>query len=175
MHVRRAGGDDHPVELLVLDGLLDGGLARLGARVHEVLGVDDVLEGEGPLGQFGHVDGAGDVAAAVADEDAYPHGFASSSGRRGAAAPLGAVAAASRRRGCLGRAGGLLAAFSAALRSSSALMAAASAMAFLTSGSRIDDVLLQHHVLVAQAEGQSQHLRQVQDGHLVVGAEGLLI
>ncbi len=83
VHVGRAGGHDHPVELLVLDGLLDGGLTRLGARVHGVVGVHDVLEGQRPFGESSHIDGAGDVGAAMADEDADPHGCASScAGRR---------------------------------------------------------------------------------------------
>ena len=74
VHVGRAGRHHHAGEPLLLDGLLDGRLAGLGTRVDEVLGVDHVLEAESPLGDARAVDRAGDVGAAMADEDAYPHG-----------------------------------------------------------------------------------------------------
>jgi len=77
--MRRAGGNDYPVEFLVLDGLLDRGLTRLSARVHDVLGVDHILEAERAPSHFGHVHGGRDVASAVADKDADSHGLASSS------------------------------------------------------------------------------------------------
>src|SRR5450756_78734 len=69
VHMWRAGGHDHAGEVVVLDGLLDELLARVGAHVLVVLGDGDarvVLEG---LGDSLAVDGTADVLAAVADED----------------------------------------------------------------------------------------------------------
>ncbi len=77
VHVRRACRHDHAVELLVFDGLLDGRLAGLRARVHDVFRVDDIFELKRLLGDGLHVDGGRDVAAAVADKDSYPHDTAS--------------------------------------------------------------------------------------------------
>ncbi len=172
MHVRRAGGHDHPVELLLLDGLLDGGLPGLGARVHDVLGVDDVLEGERPLGDILDVDGGGDVAAAMADEDPDPHDFASASAVSGSPAAPGraAAAAGAGSAAALASRAAALAAFSAAFRSSSALTLAAAAMALRTKRLGVDHVLAQHHILGAEAQGQAHHLRQIEDWHLIVGA-----
>ncbi len=68
VHPGRAGGDDHPVELVLDDGLLDLLLARLGARVLVADGGHDAGQRRGVLRHRLRVDGAGDVAAAVADE-----------------------------------------------------------------------------------------------------------
>ena len=73
VHARRAGRNDDAGEAVLVDGLLDGGLAGFGAGVHQVGGVDDFREVESIFGDLGTVDCACDVAAAVADENAYPH------------------------------------------------------------------------------------------------------
>ena len=62
----------HPVELMLLDGILDGGQPVLGAGIEVVLSVDHVGQGGGVLGHRRHVQEAPDVGAAVAYEGAYP-------------------------------------------------------------------------------------------------------
>jgi hypothetical protein len=65
-----ARGDDHPVEVVLPDALLDQFLGVGGAGVHVVLGVDHSWEAPGVLGDGLHVHHASYVGAAVADEDA---------------------------------------------------------------------------------------------------------
>ncbi len=92
VHVRRAGGDDDPGEPLVDDGALDERLAGVGAHVLVVLGVGDArVVGERP-GHGGAVDRAGDVLAAVADEDADP-------GHQSLSFAVATAAASEARRG----------------------------------------------------------------------------
>ena len=67
---RRAAGDHHAVELVLLDLLADEREAVAGAGVHGVGGVDHAGQRLRVLGDVLDVDDAGDVAAAVADEDA---------------------------------------------------------------------------------------------------------
>ena len=67
---RRAAGDDDAVEVVLLDRLADEREAVRGARVHRVGGERHAGQLPGVLGDALDVDDAGDVAAAVADEDA---------------------------------------------------------------------------------------------------------
>ena len=76
VHPRRAGGDHHPRQPLLLDGVDDGALPRVGTGVLEGLGVQHVAHGERRLGHLVGGHGAGDVGAALADEDADTHGSA---------------------------------------------------------------------------------------------------
>ena len=174
VHVGRAGRHHDAVELLLLDGLLDGRLAGLGTGVHDVLGVDHVLEAESLLGHAGHVDRGRDVGAAVADEDAYPHGVASASVAFGPrrrrprpSRPPGPPCRLARLGRRLGRLFGRL-----------ALLFGAEGGSVgdgpLHKRPGVDHVLLQHHVVEAEAQGDAQNLGQVQDGHLVVGAHVLV-
>ena len=78
VHARAAGGHHHAVQLVLVDGRLDGGLAGLGAGVHEVHGVDHIGIGSGRLGDLGAINGAADIAAAVTDENAYSHALSPS-------------------------------------------------------------------------------------------------
>ena len=73
VHARRARGNNHAVELVLVDGCFNGRLARLGAGVHGVVGIDHVRVGAGNGRHLGAVDSSGDIAAAVADKDAYSH------------------------------------------------------------------------------------------------------
>ena len=73
VHARRAGGNDHAVKLVLVDGSLNGRLPWFGAGVHGVVGIDYVRVGAGNGRHLGAIDGSGDVAAAVADKDAYSH------------------------------------------------------------------------------------------------------
>ena len=70
VHARRAGGDDHAIELLVDNRVLEHGLPGIRAHVLVVDGMDDAGHVQGRLGDRGNVYGAGDVLAAVANEDA---------------------------------------------------------------------------------------------------------
>ena len=138
------------------------------------------------MASVGHVDRAGDVAAAVADEDADSHGGTSASvpgeapapravgGRRGFGRPgrlRGGVAARSGRLGGLGGPRRFL----GRLLGSLALFFSPDDRrvgdGLLHQRLRVDDVLVQHDVLGAQAEGEADDLRQIQDGHLVAGAQ----
>ena len=78
MDAGAARGDDHAVELVLVDGRLDGRLSRLGAGIHDVLGQHHIREHPRILGHLGAVHGAGDIAAAMADEDAYSHALSPS-------------------------------------------------------------------------------------------------
>ena len=73
VHARRAGGNNHAVKLVLVDGSLNGRLPRFGAGVHGVVGIDHVRVGAGNGRHLGAIDSSGDVAAAVADKDAYSH------------------------------------------------------------------------------------------------------
>ena len=73
VHARRARGHNHAVELVLVDGCFNGRLARFGAGVHGVVGIDHVRVGAGNGRHLGAVDSTGDIAAAVADKDAYSH------------------------------------------------------------------------------------------------------
>ncbi len=69
---RRAGGDDDAVEVLLLDRIDDHLLAGVGAHIDVIRGERDpgvVLQ---HLGDLLDVDDAGDIDAAVADEQADP-------------------------------------------------------------------------------------------------------
>ena len=55
---------------MLLDGLTDQRLAWVRAHVLVVGGVDDAGKAARRLGRMRHVDGAGDVDAAVTDKDA---------------------------------------------------------------------------------------------------------
>jgi hypothetical protein len=70
VHARRARGDDHAVELLVANGVLEHGLPRIRAHVLVFHGVNHAGHVQGRFGDSGNVHGAGDVLAAVANEDA---------------------------------------------------------------------------------------------------------
>src|SRR5665647_1365677 len=61
-----------PVEVVLLDGLLDGADPVLRTRVQVPGREDHVREGRGVFGHVLHVEEAGDVAAAVADKNSDP-------------------------------------------------------------------------------------------------------
>jgi len=68
VQVRRAAGDDDAVQLVVLDRLDHRLLAGLRAHVDVFLGeCDGILTGH-LLGDSRHIDGGGNVGAAMADE-----------------------------------------------------------------------------------------------------------
>lgn len=69
VQARRAGGNDHPVQAIVDNILLDLLLSRLGAGVDDVLGDDDAVFVLHGLGDAVAVHGLGDIEAAVADVD----------------------------------------------------------------------------------------------------------
>ena len=69
---RRAGGDDHPVQAVLLDRLLDLLLGILRAGVEIFVHVHHVGKRAGVLLHAGDVDDPADVDPAVADEDADP-------------------------------------------------------------------------------------------------------
>ena len=93
MHARRTGRHHHAVEFVFVNGGLDGGLSRLGTGIHQVGRIGHVGEGAGQLRHLGAVHGAGDIAAAMADKDAYSHALPPS-----AALALASARASSRRR-----------------------------------------------------------------------------
>src|SRR3989338_1171679 len=70
MQVRRTAGDDDTVQLVVLDRLNHGFLTRFRTHVNVFLGKGNgVLTGH-LLGHLRHIDGGGDVGAAMADKNA---------------------------------------------------------------------------------------------------------
>ena len=73
LEARRAAGDDEVVQAALFHGLLDH-RAALGAA-HELVDVhlDDAVEGTDVVGERLEVDDPGDVAAALAEEDAGSH------------------------------------------------------------------------------------------------------
>src|SRR3990172_2661689 len=76
VHAWRAGGDNHPVEPVLLDGLADAPLAHLGAHVLALFHQDHLGDVLDRLPYLGDVDHARDIGAAVAEEDAYTrHGL----------------------------------------------------------------------------------------------------
>src|SRR5659263_209134 len=79
MHPRRAGGDHHPRQPLLLNSVDDGALPRVGTGVLEGLGMQHVAHGERRLGHLVRGHGAGDIGATLADEDADTHGSATRS------------------------------------------------------------------------------------------------
>ena len=109
VHARRTGSHHHAVQLVFVDGGLNGGLARFGAGVHGVGGVDHIGVAAGDFGHLGAVHGAGNVAAAVADEDAYSHDRppSAASARRSSSSlairPSALTRSFSRPRSVLGR------------------------------------------------------------------------
>ena len=66
---RRAGGDHHPVQPLVADGVRDrlGGIG--GAGKQGIFDVDHARQAQGVLGDIGHIDDAADVGTAATDKD----------------------------------------------------------------------------------------------------------
>ena len=72
VHGRRARGDDHPVQAVVLGHLTDQGLAWLRAYVLVVAGQGDAGAAPHRLHHPCHVDGARDVQSTVTDEYANP-------------------------------------------------------------------------------------------------------
>ena len=72
MGARRAGGHHHAVEVVLLDPFLDESLGVLGAGKQAVLHEGDMGQGAGVVPHRLHIDHAGDIDAAAADEDADP-------------------------------------------------------------------------------------------------------
>jgi hypothetical protein len=70
VQARRTAGDDHPVEIVVEDVLLDLLLPRLGTGVDDVLGHDHALGPGHVVGDLPAIHGLGDVQPAVTDVDA---------------------------------------------------------------------------------------------------------
>ncbi len=118
------------------------------------------------------------LRAAVADEDSYPHGATSASVPGVAPEPLAPLGSAPRPRGGLGGPRRLL---GGARRLLGSLLRSLALFLSLDDGRLgdhpldqrlgVDHVLVQLHVGGAEAQGQAQHLRQVENGHLVVGAQ----
>jgi len=73
VHARGAGGHDHAGQVLFLDGLDDAGLSGFRAGVHGIRGEGHFREGQGGFRHDRGIHRAFDVAAAVADENAYSH------------------------------------------------------------------------------------------------------
>ena len=69
VQVRRAAGDDHAVEVMLLDGVDDRLLPRIGAHIDVVLGEDHALVLAQLFGHMLHIDGGRDVVPAMADEN----------------------------------------------------------------------------------------------------------
>jgi hypothetical protein len=93
-----AGRDDDAVELEVLDLLLDERLAGIGADEHVGRREDDIRKAANLFGHSLHIHDVGDVAAAVADEDADTRLLTSSVPRRmrlGCILAHGAISSAS--------------------------------------------------------------------------------
>ena len=79
MQVGRTAGDHHAVQIVVLDGLEHRVLPRVGTHVNIVLGGNNTLLVGHRFRHLLHVNGGGDVVAAVADENAcalFGHDFA---------------------------------------------------------------------------------------------------
>ena len=72
MGFRTAGGDDHPIQLVLEDLILDLGLGILAAGEEVVVDKDYARQGCRIFLQAGNIDDAGDIGAAVADKDADP-------------------------------------------------------------------------------------------------------
>ena len=72
VHPRRAGGDDHPVQAVVLDGISNGSLPGFAAVVFVLFNVGHHRHPFGRLDDLGNVHRSGDIGAAVADEDSNP-------------------------------------------------------------------------------------------------------
>ena len=69
---RRAGGDDHTVQFVLCDGILDLFLGILGAGVEIFIHIDDILQRAGILLHRGNIHHPSDIDPAMADEDPDP-------------------------------------------------------------------------------------------------------
>jgi hypothetical protein len=67
VHQGRAGGHNHPVQLVVPDIVPDGFLTGLRTHEHVVSGDSDPAKGGGKLSHFFRVDPASNIEAAVAN------------------------------------------------------------------------------------------------------------
>ena len=72
VHPRRAGSDDHPVQVIVVDVLLDHLLTGIATHVHMVAGHDHVGQRGRVFGHGHRIDRGRDIGPALADVDADP-------------------------------------------------------------------------------------------------------
>ncbi len=67
MQARRAGGNHNAIQVLLENVLFDALLSRLGTGIRDVLRNHHIFEARRRFGDFGAIDGLGDVQSAVAD------------------------------------------------------------------------------------------------------------
>ena len=70
VHRRGARSDDHTIQIVLADGLLNELLAGIGAHVLVIGGKGDAGIVAQCVGHLLHIDRAGDIESAVADKDA---------------------------------------------------------------------------------------------------------
>ena len=97
VHARRAGGHHHAVQTILFDGIHDIVLPRFGAGVHGIFRMSHVGIGQRNARHLGRVHRGFNIAAAMADKNAYLHDAAPSSDSAFSIAARAASAAASIR------------------------------------------------------------------------------